>query len=313
MTLTADTMIQTEATFVCTRCGAAKPASAYYSYNGRRMNHCKACEIARSAASHRDAGVQIHATRTFGVEVECYSPVDTYTVADKLNAAGINTHVEGYNHTTRAHWKIVSDGSLNERPAGCAYPMELVSPPLAGKAGLKAVKTALKVLETLGCKVNKTCGIHVHHDARDLDLASWKRLLTTYATFEAQIDTYQPASRRANNAYYCRSLTSRFYGSPTETVDRINGARRRETLQTLWGTRYVKVNTQSYVKHGTLEFRQHAGSVNGEKVNNWIILTQLMVLAAKSNKPRTNDLLTSIGAKAKVARYFEARATTLAA
>jgi Putative amidoligase enzyme len=128
MTLTADTRIQNEETFVCTRCGESKPASAYYTYNGRRMNHCKACEIARSAQSHRDGGVQIHSSRTFGAEIEFYAPVDAYLIADKLTAAGINTHYEGYNHTTRSHWKIVTDGSLNDRPAGCSYAWELVSP-----------------------------------------------------------------------------------------------------------------------------------------------------------------------------------------
>jgi hypothetical protein len=36
-------------------------------------------------------------------------------------------------------------------------------------------------------------------------------------------------------------------------------------------TRYYKLNLAAYVKHGTLEFRQHAGTLNLNKMINWIM------------------------------------------
>jgi Putative amidoligase enzyme len=190
---------------------------------------------------------------------------------------------------------------------------------IPGKDGLKAIKTALKVLADLGCKVNKTCSVHIHHDARDLDLAAWKHIMVTYLTHEAQIDSYHAESRRANNAYYARSLDGNYghysHNTVAGMVARINDCRRSDTLRSIsfYGTRYMKVNTQSYVKHGTLEFRQHGGSLNGDKVTAWIQLTQLMMVAAKAHRAPAADLMTAVNAKAKLSRYYTARATELAA
>jgi hypothetical protein len=44
-----------------------------------------------------------------------------------------------------------------------------------------------------------------------------------------------------------------------------------------YGTRYRKLNIESYVTHGTVEFRQHQGTTNAAKIINWIKLTQAIV------------------------------------
>ena len=36
------------------------------------------------------------------------------------------------------------------------------------------------------------------------------------------------------------------------------------------GTRYVKVNAESFMRHGTVEFRQHSGTIEFEKISNWV-------------------------------------------
>ncbi|WP_279236979.1 amidoligase family protein [Heliorestis convoluta] len=51
-------------------------------------------------------------------------------------------------------------------------------------------------------------------------------------------------------------------------------------------SRYLKLNIQSYWTHGTLEFRQHGGSLDGEKVTNWIIFSQSIVERSKGTKVR---------------------------
>lgn len=50
-------------------------------------------------------------TRKFGIEIEAYNCARE-KLANELRAAGIDVAVEGYNHTTRNHWKLVTDSSL---------------------------------------------------------------------------------------------------------------------------------------------------------------------------------------------------------
>lgn len=73
-------------------------------------------------------------TRKFGIEIEAYN-CTREKLASELRAAGINVAVEGYNHTTRNHWKLVTDSSLTGNNT-----FELVSPVLEGEAGLKELK-----------------------------------------------------------------------------------------------------------------------------------------------------------------------------
>jgi len=74
--------------------------------------------------------------RRFGVEFEAYN-VTKSVLCRALNAAGIACEVETYNHTTRRHWKIVTDSSLSGNNT-----FELVSPiPMQLYKGLQRLTT----------------------------------------------------------------------------------------------------------------------------------------------------------------------------
>lgn len=49
--------------------------------------------------------------RRFGIEIEAYN-CEKGVLARELREAGIAVAVEGYNHNTRDHWKLVTDSSL---------------------------------------------------------------------------------------------------------------------------------------------------------------------------------------------------------
>lgn len=213
----------------------------------------------------------------FGVEIECFG-VSRSVLAQALNAAGVPTHSESYNHTTRNHWKIVNDASVQGEAA-----MELVSPVLQGEAGLAQVEKVCQVLVRLGAKVNKTCGLHVHFDARTLSVNNWKSLYKNYITLEGEFDAIMPDSRRANNNRFCRSLTFR-NGSKESTFNAIDRATTVQQLSSLVaGTRYVKLNAESFQRHGTVEFRQHSGTVEFEKIGNWIRICGALIDKSKTD------------------------------
>ena len=208
--------------------------------------------------------------RTFGVEIEFFlgrtNRRGAYAeeVAQAVREQGIECYVESYNHITRPHWKIVTDSSVSYEG------LETVSPPLKGQDGLNQLKKVLKALNQVGAKVDRSCGVHVHHDASDFTLRTFKNLYGLYARFEDCIDELVPMSRRGNYNSYC--------ASPGTDLEQLQKAKSiEEIVDRMYPSRYIKLNCQSYRRHGTIEFRQHGGSTEYQKIMSWIVLTQMMV------------------------------------
>jgi len=208
--------------------------------------------------------------RTFGVEIEFFlgrtNRRGAYAeeVAQAVREQGIECYVEGYNHTTRPYWKIVTDASVSHEG------LEIVSPPLKGQDGLNQLKKVLEALNQVGAKVNRTCGVHVHHDASDFSLRTFKNLYGMYARYEDRIDELVAKSRRGNLNTYCLSP-----GTDLELLQ--NAKSVDEIIDRVYPSRYIKLNCQSFRRHGTIEFRQHGGSTEYQKIMSWIVLTQMMV------------------------------------
>lgn len=212
-------------------------------------------------------------TRRFGVEFEAYN-VDKQHLATKLFEAGILVTIEGYNHETRRHWKIVSDGSLTG-----SNTFELVSPVLEGEAGLAEVETVCQVLKACHAYINKSCGLHIHFDAQNFDLRQWKNIYKNYAGFEDAIDELLPRSRRGNTNTYCRSLRQ-----ISDLSGKIDRASSLAQIAAIFGaSRYYKINPISYQRHNTIEFRQHSGTIEFDKVSNWVLLLHNLVEYSKNH------------------------------
>lgn len=211
-------------------------------------------------------------TIEFGVEIEAFG-LKRAEIIRELTAAGIEVRDESYNHSTRTWWKIVSDSSLTGQDA-----FELVSPVLKGMAGLQNLRTTLLIISGLEAKVNKTCGLHVHINARQFDANTWLNLYKNYQMMENLIDSWMAPSRRANHNTYCKSLQGiNFEGISTRTTETTT----RDIAMKMNSERYYKVNIQSFWRHGSVEFRQHAGTTNHKKVVNWILFLARLVEFSK--------------------------------
>ena len=215
----------------------------------------------------------------FGVEIECLVPGSrgfynrvVHGVARDISEAGVGCYFEGYNHQRRDHWKIVTDASLSA-PEGFVA-MELVSPPLRDE-GLAQIDTVCAKLHDLGARTNRSCGLHVHIGARHLSVDALRRLAFLYIENEDVIDSLMPPSRRRNNnSRYCASVKADADIARIRTASTVQqiaeGVRRGPS-------RFVKLNFTSYWKHGTVEFRQHSGTVDAEKIKRWVYFCQKMV------------------------------------
>lgn len=200
--------------------------------------------------------------RRFGVEIE-FIGVDRHELARAISAQGIDCVVEGYNHRTQSHWKIVTDAS-------CGY--EMVSPILQGESGFFDLKIVMDTMTEMCCAVNRQTGVHVHLEAVDLTALDVKNIVKRYSDNEAEIDSWFPRSRRANNNTYCRSVEigiSEIRG----TDESLDAQPARATTRFL-NTRFTKLNLASLDRYNTIEFRQHAGSTDYVKVSNWILFLQ---------------------------------------
>lgn len=248
-------------------------------------------------------------TLTFGVELECIAP-RTHSrehIARLIQEAGVACNAEMYNHTTRVgHWKVVTDGSVL---SSAGHGVELVSPPLRGEDGFAQLRKVCEVLTRIGCKVNKTCGLHVHVGAANQHLGFFKNLVRLYASAQDTIDTFLSPSRRGWSNVYCRPVqVNETALEAATTVAEVARAAGQGTSRD--GTRYRKLNLQSFWQHGTVEFRHHQGTVEAHKAENWTRLCLRMAVAATEPKTARSfgELMEVVKAADGERSYFEGRA-----
>lgn len=206
---------------------------------------------------------------TFGVEIEC--GVSRNAFIEAANRLGVRYEYERYNHRDgHSYYKFTSDASLIICDA-----IECVSPVLKGANGKKSLKTTCDALNEAGARVNSTCGLHVHIGAADLTEQQYCNVFNNYYFLEGIIDRFMAASRRADSNQFCRTV---------QDHSRLTGCTTAEDVRDELSSRYHKVNAESYLRHRTIEFRQHQGTTNYEKIINWVTFCGKLVEWSKKNR-----------------------------
>jgi hypothetical protein len=252
-------------------------AQAVQTSAARRAAHvAQPTETQVAAQIHAQVTAFLWSDLTFGCELEVISPISMYDLKARIDAAGLNG------------WRVVGDGSVVGRRDFTG--MEVVSPVLKGEDGLQKVRKVCDLLKTIGCKVNSTCGFHVHIGARTLSGEQLRKIAIAFLNNERNFDALVPAARLSNR--YCRSNTAVADRSRLATANAVstiatamNGG---SSPQRYNHYRYHKLNFQSFLQHGTIEFRQHGGTVQAEKACNWIRLI-VGFCANAINQPQQAD------------------------
>ena len=227
------------------------------------------------------------ADKTLGIEVEFAG--DRYAVGrhmqNELRGTGIDVEIEGYNHVTRRHWKIVSDATCGG---------ELVSPPLSGDEMMRQLPIVLAAMHSFpntdytasthdqvrtgwtrpGLSVN--CGVHVHVSWDGMTADHVKNILQRYNDFERTIDSWMPESRRGNRNTWCATtdrLVAEVCNPSLTTLSRLASAA---------SSRYHKVNVQPLNRYGTVEFRQHGATTDFTKLKNWMMFLGSFIDASRT-------------------------------
>lgn len=167
------------------------------------------------------------------------------------------TYCEGNGESNESCYSCDGSGTCSEDDCGA----EFVSPILRhGNKSFGEVRSMYSALNSLGAKVNETCGLHVHVDIRfvrdyhaDTAREFFQFLINEYASKEDSFDAQMHKGRRESNNSYCKSMKGMQYDMIKSGHDR-----------------YHKLNLLSYVKHGTVEFRHHHATLDADEVIAWI-------------------------------------------
>lgn len=227
----------------------------------------------RRVRRSRVAGRTNDGSRVFGVEMEITGP-SAATIITALVAAGIGMNSRNvqrlqelpYDHTNTESnvWTLKHDGSVG------GYGLELVSPKLSGENGFNAVRTVCRVLNEVGATVDRTCGMHVHHDFRGQSMSDIRTQALYFLERQDTIMRLVAPSRRTN---------SYSEGWSASQIDAFRNANLTQYSIGHYGRRGA-INLGAFGIHGSVEIRAHGGTVNANKVIAWIKFGQAIFAAA---------------------------------
>lgn len=201
--------------------------------------------------------------RTFGIEIEA-TRLQYSQAVDAIEDAGYDARSEGYHHDVTPYWKVVEDGSIDGRS-----PFEAVSPVLRGEDGILEARTVARALNRAGAQVNRSCGLHVHVDVSDFTPTELATIVLRYSRFLNDIDTWMPRSRRNGNNEWCRSISE--WANILDERNRLDDYDiHLQDLTHNQPGRYSLLNLMPLSRQGTIEFRQHGGTLNPSKIENWV-------------------------------------------
>ena len=161
---------------------------------------------------------------------------------------------------------------------------EVISPVLEGQQGLETVKRVMKALKKAGAKTNKSCGLHVTMGVANCS-ARWSRMAAKkkascmvnladayiyfmdYGFSELCSSSRSPRSSNASNyASYPSTNWDSMFGTATKQDFVHAGIRPMFTLGR------GALNFNNLWSSGVVEFRQHNGTLDGNKIVNWALL-----------------------------------------
>tara|TARA_R110000796_G_scaffold24207_1_gene69133 strand:- start:8042 stop:9334 length:1293 start_codon:yes stop_codon:yes gene_type:complete len=230
--------------------------------------YCEQCyqgeeEVDLDSYSQRNMGEDarsnriIKSMRLVGLEVETITKEWNYWDCEDTN------HPETF--------RPVHDGSIDRGEGGSGVEWVMRNP----SNGDELYNRIANLTEYLSSDfdVNRSCGLHVHVDARDCEWKQLKHILLLGKAVQDVIYKMLPPSR--DNGRWCRRIPmSRSDILAIESNDEFIDA-----WYNSWGvdpsmekyndSRYCGMNMHSRIINGSVEFRYHSGTINQDKILNW--------------------------------------------
>lgn len=182
-----------------------------------------------------------------GVEIECFGPVERKEMVQYLHHMDLLDYVA-----------VKDDGSIYPKGDTESYELAVCA---EEKHIHRIISRLCWLLNELKFKVNSSCGLHIHIDMRNRDLSTVFQNLTRS---QPLLYAMNPLSRTTGQ--YSQQTKSDTFEEYKRTEPHYRGG----------------INGSAYSKYQTIEVRIHAGTVNADKINNWI---KLLIQIANLKKP----------------------------
>ena len=164
---------------------------------------------------------------------------------------------------------------------------EFVTIPMAHDKLFQVIDELCEFLKKKNCQINKSCGFHCHLDMKKENYHNVRKTFLVFSIFEDVLFNMLPESRRTSR--YCLPLKKDYrqffntkgrneqrkfenYWFETNNKDTIEHKKKHKWDE----SRYVSINYHSLFFHGTLENRQHSGTLSATKMKNWILINQIL-------------------------------------
>lgn len=232
--------------------------------------------------------------RTFGIEIEHYYPEGVAGCTAMLKREGLGPWTKN----------IHADGSG----------VEICSPVLKGKDGLEELSHVFSLLKRDGGRCTTRDGMHIHQGAPDFvgNKEAIVRLVKSWHLNQNLIDAFVDVSRHANGA--CQKWAEAH-------ITQLEAAGWDGTSTAYYGSgpsNYYPgrraLNIAALSEHGTVEFRQHHGTLEFDEAQAWILFGhRFMDSVAERKNPFTCtdalDLLKRVRAPKAAEEVLAAKAT----
>lgn len=200
---------------------------------------------------------------------------------------------------------------------------ELVVGPFRGNAMIRSLYLMGELLNKHRAKVNESCSLHVHVDARDLSMWQLRSLVLGYAAHEEAFNMMFPIKRIYNPSMHHGGFSKPMAKDFRCMLNSLGGAKttadiKKALIKGLYGVidspayaddvcrkkgnkyeacRYYGMNLHAFMFQGTIEFRQHEGCLD-EGILLWPAFCATYVDHISTVKP------TVLPFDAFVAKYF---------
>lgn len=227
---------------------------------------------------------------TFGVEFEFVSKLDGRLVAKLFGDLNLQHGIEGHGEYVEIkrrkyeNWLITSDASLNDT---IHYPecIEIVSPILKGKEGLKELLEVTRLLKILKIshfiKQDRSCGTHVYHGTFH-DHYPISKLIK-------QMEYTQPFFNKLVSQHRILNDDDLMDVEDYETdydyvyIGAVKLSKYKSGKKIKYNhDRFLNLNITKFRKKGVVEFRQLQGTIDFKVITSWIIIGQKLVKRVKS-------------------------------
>jgi hypothetical protein len=253
--------------------------------------------------------------------------ISDLTKKDTANACGLeletlkkdNYTIKGFDFcNTLNGWRIDKDCSIKEDDGeDTTNGAEFVSPPFfVNKSNhRKRIRKAIKLIKD-NARINNSCGYHAHffiHENK-INSKNIKKLFIAYMRAENFFYSLNPPSRQEN--VYCKKLTTEYKEETIKEKRKVfnvigyyyqpylkKNYRIKQKKDIPDGKynekRYFYVNFHSVFYRNTLEMRLHSGTLDYQKIINWLNINRNFLKYVLKNSTKLKDIEDLTDAKIK--------------